>query len=85
MSDSFSSPAPGLTIETTTRFYSIEEALFPSYPAGINCDTMSSTTVALSPGLTTFLRNLKVTSIESSIETLISFVPILPPSDELRY
>ncbi|KAM5465187.1 GCD complex subunit gcd7 [Microsporum ferrugineum] len=35
---------------------------------------MSSTTVALSPGLTTFLRNLKVTSIESSIETLISLL-----------
>ncbi|KAF3480273.1 translation regulator GCD7 [Arthroderma uncinatum] len=35
---------------------------------------MSSTAVALSPGLTTFLRNLKITSIESSIETLISLL-----------
>ncbi|GBF63999.1 translation initiation factor eIF-2B subunit beta [Trichophyton mentagrophytes] len=35
---------------------------------------MTSTTVSLSPGLSTFLRNLKINSIESSIETLISLL-----------
>ncbi|EFQ96744.1 translation initiation factor eIF-2B subunit beta [Nannizzia gypsea CBS 118893] len=35
---------------------------------------MASMAVSLSPGLSTFLRNLKVNSIESSIETLISLL-----------
>lgn len=41
---------------------------------------MTSTAVSLSPGLSTFLRNLKINSIESSIETLISSVHITPGS-----